>query len=82
MGDKLKFKFFDGGIKVGWVTKLDYAKPTGVSYDYTKPVYTITVPNNNPNIRAKQYHYPCIPHDRILEKYDENSEKVKRWNKF
>ena len=68
LGDKLEFKFFDGGIKVGLVTKLDYSKSNGINYDYSKPVYTITVPNNNPKIRAKQYHYPCIPHERIFAK--------------
>lgn len=70
LGDKLEFKYFDGGVRIGRVTKLDYVHSTPTTTDYSKPTYTITTYNNNPNLRANQYHYPCIQHDRILCKLD------------
>ena len=78
LGDILEFKFFDGGLKIGEVTKQTYAQTPQRVTDWSTPTYTITVRNNNTRRAARQYHYPCIPHNRILEKYDENSEKVKR----
>ena len=74
LGDVLEFKFFDGGQKVGKVTKLSYGQNAQRITDWSTPTYTITVENNNPKISAKQYHYPCIPHERIFCKLDKNHE--------
>lgn len=70
MGDVLEFKFFDGGVKIGEVTKLSYAQTPQRVTDWSKPTYTITVRNNNKRRAARQYHYPCIGHDRIFCKLD------------
>ena len=70
LGDKLEFKYFDGGVRIGIVTKLDYYSSTPHAFDYTKPVYTITVKNHNKKVRRKDYNYPNIQHDRILCKLD------------
>ncbi len=70
IGDALKFKHFDGGVRKGKVTKVYYyGDAAHLITDYQKPVYTITVVNNNKKLRANQYHYPNIGHDRILESY-------------
>ena len=70
LGDQLEFKFFDGGIRIGTVTKLDWYSTNPGVYDYSKPTYTITVKNTNPKISRKHYNYPNIQHDRILCKMD------------
>ncbi len=72
LGDILEFKFFDGGKKVGSVTKLTYAQTPQRATDYSTPTYTITVNNYNPKISTKQYHYPCIPNERIFCKLDKD----------
>ena len=69
LGSKLKFKFFDGGIRVGEVTKLSYEPISIKEVNYEKPTYTITVPNYSIKRKAKEYHYPCIKPDMILESY-------------
>ena len=66
LGDKLEFKYFDGGVRQGIVTKLDYVHNTPSTTDWSKPTYTITTYNNNPKLRANKYNYPCIQLDRIL----------------
>ena len=70
LGDKLKFKYFDGGIRTGKVTKLDYVHITPTTTDWSIATYTITTYNNNPRLRANQYNYPCIRHEHILCKVD------------
>ena len=72
LGDILEFKFFDGTKKVGEVTKVGYSKNPLQVIDYSTPVYTITVENKNRKLRAKQYNYPSIPHERISCKLDKN----------
>tara|TARA_A100001037_G_scaffold79513_1_gene71515 strand:+ start:15427 stop:15672 length:246 start_codon:yes stop_codon:yes gene_type:complete len=71
LGDKLKFRYFDGGVRVGIVTKLDYYSTMPNVFDYSKPTYTITIQNTNPKIKRKEYNYPNMQHDRILCKFDQ-----------
>ncbi len=72
LGDVLEFKFFDGGVKVGEVTKLSYAQTPQRVTDWSTPQYTITVRNNNKRRAAKEYNYPCIGYDRIFCKLDKD----------
>ena len=72
LGDILEFKFFDGGIKIGAVTKLTYAQTPQRVIDWKTPTYTITVKNSNPKRGAREYNYPCIGYDRIFCKLVKN----------
>jgi hypothetical protein len=63
--DKLEFKFFDGDVKVGEVTKLTYEKTGLDTYNYDHPTYTISKAEYYGN-KKKIWHYPCINKDRIL----------------
>jgi hypothetical protein len=47
LGDKLKFKYFDGGIRTGKVTKIDYVHLTPTTTDWSIATYTITTYNLN-----------------------------------
>ena len=63
--DKLEFKFFDGDIMIGLVTKLTYEKVGHDTYNYSKPTYTISMKKNYGS-KERVWHYPCIGKDRIL----------------
>ena len=63
--DKLEFKFFDGDVKVGEVTKLTYEKTGLDAYNYDNPTYTISKAEYYGN-KKKIWQYPCINKDRIL----------------
>ncbi len=63
--DKLEFKFFDGDVMIGLVTKLTYEKTGPESFNYNNPTYTISRSETYKN-KEKTWHYPCINKDRIL----------------
>ena len=69
LNDKLEFKFFDGDIIIGKVTKLTYEKVGNSEYNYSKPTYTISRLERYGN-KEKTWHYPCITLDRIRCKLD------------
>jgi hypothetical protein len=65
LNDKLEFKFFDGDVMIGLVTKLTYEKTGHDTYNYSKPTYTISMKKNYGS-KERMWHYPCIGKDRIL----------------
>lgn len=68
LNDTLKFRYFEGGIYTGKVTKVDYEKITQSTFNYSVPTYTITVKEKTSLRGVKDFHYPCITEDRIISK--------------
>ena len=59
--DKLEFKFYDGDIRQGFVTKLSYKKIAHDKYDYNDPCYTLSIKEIK-----RTWHYPSITNEMVL----------------